>query len=124
MALTFASLAIPGASGAVKPGDWSTQSVETQYMGVEGVSLITGERGGRDLMCNVWLFNSYTLSTLNTAFRTLQAKILKSGTLVDGLGVTWSDCVLLAVTVRAGPVNSPPVGWMYDLDLKWRQLRP
>lgn len=124
MPLTFASLVIPGTSGPIKPGDWSFDVIETKYFAVEGVSQTTGERGARDLMCNIWLYNSYNLSTLNTAFRNLQAKIGKHGTLVDGLAVTWSDCTLMSVSVRTGPVNSPPIGWMYDLDLKWRQLRP
>lgn len=125
MAFTFDSLVVPGKTGAVKPGVWSVTATETGYMGVEGVSRIEGARGGRDLTCDHWLCNSYsTAAAADTALKTLEKKILKNATLVDSLGRSFGNCTLLEVHIQTGPVNSPPLAWMYVLQLKWRQLTP
>ncbi len=64
------------------------------------------------------------MAAIDAAYKLLEKKIAKSGSLVDSLGRTFANCTLVEIHIVTGPVNSPPIGWMYSLQLKWRQAKP
>lgn len=124
MAFQFGST-IPGSSGAIDLGDWDMSIATAEYFNVAGMSMIIGERHGRDLKMKHWLHNAYvSLNAVETAFRGLEALIGKEKKLTDALGREFENCVLLPFKPEVGPIISPPLGWMYVLNLTWRQLKP
>jgi hypothetical protein len=124
MALTFTTT-IPGTAGPLQPSSWGLSATPAKFFDVEGESMIIGQRGGRDIMCEHWLHNSYSTAALATAaMKALDALIGKEGTITNTLGQSFTNCVLVEAAQQMGPTNCPPLGYMWIVVLKWRQLKP
>lgn len=124
MAFTFGSTTIPGTAGALKKGSRVVAVADANYFTAEGGSRIVGEKQARDITCELWLHSSYSTRALaQTALTTLETELGKTKTLTNSIGEAYQQCNLASITIDEGPVNRPPLGWMFVLTLTWRQLK-
>lgn len=122
--VTFGS-PLAGTSGKLVKGTRVLAMAEARFFSVEGASVITGELGPRDITCEHWLHNSYAnRAAVEAAYTIIKKSIGKTKTLSNTIGESFPNCLLVEIAENEGPINSPPLGWMYVLTLKWRQLAP
>lgn len=118
---------IVGTSGKFKKGPFTVAVAEASYFNVSGASVIVGELGPRDIECEHWLWSGtlpgYTSrAQVDAAYTVVKKAIGKTKTLSNAIGESFPNCLLESITEMEGPVFSPPLGWMYVLAFKWRQL--
>lgn len=116
---------LAGSSGKFIKGPLVVGVVETAFFNVPGASVIVGELGPRDITCEHWLHSSYvSRAAVDAAYTIVKKSIGKTKTLTNAIGESFTNCLLESITENEGPVNSPPLGWMYVLTFKFRQLSP
>jgi|SRR5210317_1017176 hypothetical protein len=99
--------------------------------GVQGEFHITGERGGSDLSCIMFMDNYQLLVSLQNNLDIIQEKALKLtgdvSTSVAGTGIiTFQDCTFLGAAPLGKPFydGSGQHGWVQRILLQWRARSP
>ncbi len=126
MALSFRGVQWPGVHGELKFANFDTQVLRQQYFGVEGESEIRGYRGGRDIVCESFWFNSYsTAAQLLAAIETINKDAPINGRLVTTgtIARTEENCTFNGIVIKQGPLFSAYHGWWAMVDISWRQLK-
>lgn len=134
MALTFKGTSIPGIHGDLIAPSPEVQRTETATSGLRGISELRGELTGGEFVVNVTLFNSYsTAAACYSAIAALRNLQGKNGTLAETGNRTFSEAnvTLVDVALNRGPIPctgastvSGYSGWMAELQLRFRRLRP
>jgi hypothetical protein len=127
--LTFDGFEIPG-SHLLLYGKWDYQRQENASFGVEGVTVLTGERTKRDLVFESWLFDGYDQGSLDDFLESLADQQGNVGTLEesnDVLDRDWDNVEFVCFEMEKGPF--PPGGtiagsWWIVGKLHFIQLQP
>lgn len=134
MALTFNGTSIPGIHGDLIAPSPEVQRTETATSGLRGISELRGELMGGEFLVKVDLFNNYsTAAAVYSAIATLRNLQGKNGTLAETGNRTFSESNinLVKVDLLRGPMPCSGAstvsgfsGWMAELQLTFRRLRP
>lgn len=125
--LSLAGLQFHGVHGEILPAPFDFPIKRFKAFGVIGESEIQGGLGGRDLLTEIWLHNSYSsAANLESAINSLHSYSGHHGTLTETGTVsrTWKNCTFIGYAQKRGPIYSQKLGWFSIGDLLFRQLSP
>jgi hypothetical protein len=129
MSLTLGSFSIPG-SHLLLYGKWDYQRQENQVMGVEGVTVLTGERTKRELVFESWLYDDWEEADLENFLESLADQQGTVDTLTednDALSRSWDNVEFAGFEMERGPFppgGSLPDSWFVIGKLHFLQLQP
>jgi hypothetical protein len=125
--LSHAGMPFHGIPGELQLGPWDLQTKNSKFFGVVGETAINGEIGGREIACEIWLFNSYaTPQALDNAIESINSYTGQYGTLAKSSpgARSFPRCQFLGCAPKRGPIPDPDRGYIMIAELRFRQLSP
>ncbi|QDT95556.1 hypothetical protein [Gimesia aquarii] len=96
-----------------------------EVFGLDGITLLDGGVGARQINVQMWLYDSYsTTGQLNTKLRAIKDHILNKGDLIDSQGTFFDDVVFLNFDHIQGPLYDSDIGWWKRIRLNFLELTP
>lgn len=127
MSITHNGVTITGVAEEVQLGAWERAVVYQTSFGVLGKSALDGGRTARPLSVRVFVYGSYTSTTLIAYLEAWNARVGAVGKFVDsGLQPrTLNNVELVAVQKEEGPLpTAPDGGWLAIVTFSFQQLAP
>jgi hypothetical protein len=127
MSIIHNGVTITGLAEEVQMGTWERAVVYQGSFGVLGKSALDGGRTSRQLSVRVYVYGSFTATTLIAYIEAWNARVGAVGRFVDnGLQPrTLNNVELLAVQKEEGPLpTAPDGGWIAIVTFSFQQLAP